>query len=288
MLPAPREGVRDEPRRLHLLDEAAEIGLGLRPSCRQGDGLLDHHEPARQEAHVRVGPRIGFERLADRGHDVHAVAPEDLQRLGRCRREDALGVLEVAAQVEVVGGVPADGDLHPRAVDLLVRGDRRIRRDHVGPLDGHVGRRVGDGLRPLRVDGQEGHVPGVRAAGRVHDLSGRVVGREGDRHLQPPRHFPGEVGRDAGRLTVRPLLGQDDVAVVDRGPQRPRRGDGADQFRGDVLSQGFTLACGEPEEQAERTALRAGCCRASSTAAPSSWCGACPARGRSGDGWNGA
>ncbi len=133
VLAAPLQRAGDETVLLQRLDEGVDVAVRQRAAPGNGDGLPDRHEGSRQNADIGPSPGAGFEGLSD-GCDRIDIAPfEALQRRGRGRREDTLGGLEVAAEMEVVGGITADRDADAGPVDVVVARDGRGRGTMYAP-----------------------------------------------------------------------------------------------------------------------------------------------------------
>ena len=95
-------------------------------TARRSHRLVDHHEPAVEDAQAGEALRIRFELLLHAGGDVELSREEEIDDFGRRRRADERRMLQLARQIEVVGAARADR--HPRAgaIDLRVVADRRI------------------------------------------------------------------------------------------------------------------------------------------------------------------
>ena len=132
-------------------------------------------------------------------------------------------MLQRARQIKVVGRALVDRDADAGAVDVLDRLQRGILRHHVGALDQHIGRGEVDLGGAHRLDREEGDVPGA-ALQRIEHLAGGVEDHELERQAEALGQFPRQIGGDAQRLAVRPLLRQHGIALVDRRAQRAGRG----------------------------------------------------------------
>ena len=134
-------------------------------------------------------------------------------------------MLDVAAEVEVIGAALADHDVAAGSVDLGVVGERRVVAHQVGAFDEHVGGGEGNAGATARVDGEEPDVGPFLGDG------GHGLGRHfhGDQlHLQTQQAGEGarQVDRHAGGLVAVGLLaGQHGIAQVDDGAQLAGGGD---------------------------------------------------------------
>jgi hypothetical protein len=133
------------------LDECA--GTLRRPRAPSvSDALLDRREPP-SRIRAQEPPRHEQPRL-EPGEHVELLRHEELVRAVDAFRPYQLGVLQGAAQVEVVGGLVRDRDAHARTVDVGDGADLRPGRHEVGCLDLQVGRGKRNHICPRRLGGE--------------------------------------------------------------------------------------------------------------------------------------
>ncbi len=205
----------DESRSLHLLDELAQVGGACGTLARGAHRLVDHHEAPGEHAHARRALRVHLQLLANAGGDLEFVGHELVDHLRRSRGAHDRGLLELAAEVEVVRAAAADRDADARPVDFPVFADRRVVPDHVRALDHDVRRAVGDVDRARRVDRHEGDVPafGLHA---VHHSPCRRVFDELDCGAEAAAQFARKVDGDTAQLPRGLVLCREDgIADID-------------------------------------------------------------------------
>src|SRR5882672_1519222 len=209
---------------LDVPGEIAEVFRAGRPPLRRAHRLLHGGKTAFQHARSRELGGVGRKaRLQAREH-FELVLHENLVRSVDPLHPDELRMLEIAAEVEVVGALRRHGDAHALAVHFRHRADRRARRDEVSRLDLEIRRAEGDFARALRLVAEEGDVPGAGLY-RVGELSGCLEGDQIDRNVQPPAELPPQVHRDTAEFAARRVLvHQQEISVVDADAQLPRRG----------------------------------------------------------------
>src|SRR5664279_6550321 len=99
------ERLGDKARRLHVLDEGAQIGSAFRAALGRAHGLLDFHEMAVHHPHLWMILGISHQRLLHPGGNLELVVDEHVDhRLAAAdRRAYDSGVLDRARQIEIVG-----------------------------------------------------------------------------------------------------------------------------------------------------------------------------------------
>ena len=77
-MPFCANALRDKTRRLHFLDEGAEISGAGGAALRRGQRLADDHEAAIEQAHAADAPGVGLQLLHDTGGNFEV--PRDHRR----------------------------------------------------------------------------------------------------------------------------------------------------------------------------------------------------------------
>ena len=104
-------------------DELIERGDNLFEFLWGGDGLLNPHEVAIQNAQVGVLRGIAFQLIADASPDLVAMLEQVAGNQGGGGRLDDFGVSNMPIEPEVVNAIFANHDHIPRLIDLVVGGD---------------------------------------------------------------------------------------------------------------------------------------------------------------------
>ena len=138
-------------------------------------------------------------------------------------------MLDVAAEVEVIGAALADHDVAAGSVDLGVVGERRVVAHQVGAFDEHVGGGEGNAGATARVDGEEADVGPFLGDGG-HGLGRHFHGDQFQVQAQQAGEGACQVDRHAGGLVAVGLPpGQHGIAQVDDGAQFAGGGDFGNQ-----------------------------------------------------------
>src|SRR5258706_15477264 len=129
----------------------------------RADGLLDGGEVAFEDARARQLLDIAQQARLEAGERFEFLADEEIVGPLDAFGPDDLRLLDIAAEVEVVGALLRDRDAHPRAIDVAEPLDRRAGRDEIGGGNLKVRRGELYFLRALRLRAEEAHVPGSRS-----------------------------------------------------------------------------------------------------------------------------
>ena len=138
-------------------------------------------------------------------------------------------MLDVAAEVEIIGAALADHDVVAGSVDLGVVGERRVVAHQVGAFDEHVRGGEGNAGATARVDGEEADVGPFLGDGG-HGLGSHFHGDQFQFQTQQAGEGTRQVDRHAGGLVAVGLLPrQHGIAQVDDGAQLAGGGDFGNQ-----------------------------------------------------------
>lgn len=107
---------RHQPCGLDILDEGAQILSARGATFRRAGGLLDRGEAAIEEARAGQGVLVRDEARPEPSEGVEPVLDETLEGVLAALFADELGVLQRAAQVELVGAPCWRGDADAGAV----------------------------------------------------------------------------------------------------------------------------------------------------------------------------
>src|SRR5207247_4889073 len=230
-----RDRLGDDARALDLLDERAEILRRGVAALRRPDRLLDRGELPIEQPRAGKLDDVHQEPWLQPGQRVHLLADEQVERGVDALRPYQLGVLDVAAQPELVGALVRHGDADALAIHVGDGADRRSGRNEIRRGDLEIGRGERDLVRALRLGAEEGDVPGARLDG-VGQLAGRGEGAEVARHADPPPELARKVGRRTARLGPQ-SVGRDEqeVPIVDADAELSSRSQLGPHGRSDVV-----------------------------------------------------
>src|SRR5262249_59379347 len=122
------------------LGEMREVGESGVASLGRGDGLLDAHEAAVQEARSGKFLRQSEQSLSESGERIDLTGLEQIERsiAALCRYES--GALQIAAQEQLVVGAGRCGDTHAVLVHVGRRPELRRPWHEIRRLDLEIGR----------------------------------------------------------------------------------------------------------------------------------------------------
>src|SRR5438094_6974629 len=119
--------LRDEARGFHVVGELAQVFRRGGPPLRRAHRLLHGRKAALQHTRPRELRRVGSQARLEPGEHFELVLDENIVRTLNPLNAHERGVLEAAAQVQVVGAVHRHGDAYALAVDVRDRANRRAR-----------------------------------------------------------------------------------------------------------------------------------------------------------------
>lgn len=160
-----------------------------------------------------MAARCRLQRLTDASDHIPFTGEEGVDGLLRGGETIQAGVLQMAGEPQIVGGVLPDVNRGCRAIHIGHALAGRTGSHQRGPLNGDIGRSKAQGRLPRRVDGQKGDIPAF-AAGVGHHFTGGRIGDELGDDATALRQSMAELGGNACRLAVFSRMGQYRIAQI--------------------------------------------------------------------------
>lgn len=145
--------------------------------------------------------RCRLQRLTDASDHIPFTGEEGVDGLLRGGETIQAGVLQMAGEPQIVGGVLPDVNRGCRAIHIGHALAGRTGSHQCGPLNGDIGRSKAQGRLPRQVDGQKGDIPAF-ASGVGHHFTGGRIGDELGDDAPALRQSMAELGGNACRLAV--------------------------------------------------------------------------------------
>src|SRR4051812_20755622 len=198
-----------------IVCKLAQVLRRRRATLRRGDRLLHAGDLALEDARAR-GARLLLDELRlESAERLELLRHEEIVGGGDALRAYQLRFFQIARKPEVIRASVRHRDAHAFAIDVCDLFDRRAGGHEKGDGDLEVGRAEIDLVRALRLVAEEADVH-LRGLHRVEELARGIELDELERQASALGYLAAQIRRDAARLAVRIVAGDDEeVGVVE-------------------------------------------------------------------------